>query len=76
MCGVQSGDGRTGFWFEYYPKTGKLKTKGHYKETLTGNCTQSVCSVKDGEWLYYNQKGRLLIKENYSNGILITRKKF
>jgi antitoxin component YwqK of YwqJK toxin-antitoxin module len=76
MSGVQSGDGKTGFWLEYYPKTGKIKVKGHYKETSTGNCTTIICSTEDGEWLYYNRKGGLIKREIYSNGKLISKKKF
>jgi antitoxin component YwqK of YwqJK toxin-antitoxin module len=76
MSGVQSGDGRTGFWFEYYPKTGKIKVKGQYKKTATGNCTTSECSTPVGEWLFYNSKGILTKKEVYSNGKLIKKKKY
>ncbi|MBC7935843.1 MAG: hypothetical protein H7Y86_10885 [Rhizobacter sp.] len=68
--GVQSGDGRTGYWIEYYPNTGRVKTRGRHKKMPGGICYDATCSIKEGEWEYYNVKGRLIKREIYKNGKL------
>lgn len=68
--GVQSGDGRTGYWIEYYPETGSIKITGQYKKTPDGICYNTTCSIIDGEWKYYNSKGKLIKRELYADGKL------
>jgi hypothetical protein len=72
--GIQYTDCAVGFWIEYYPN-GKVKLIGHYKENPTGDWNNAwdrgFCSVKDGVFTYYNDKGEKLYSEYWSDGQFI-----
>jgi hypothetical protein len=72
--GVQSGDGRIGYWIEYFSTSKKVKVSGHYKESPTADCTQ-YCSIMDGKWIYYNEKEKITRIEIYKNDKLISVQK-
>jgi antitoxin component YwqK of YwqJK toxin-antitoxin module len=63
-CGV-------GVFKEFYPN-GKVKLTGRYKENPTGNWKniwdRGYCSVADGQWTYFNEKGDRLYSEFWKNG--------
>ncbi|HEX7413246.1 MAG TPA: hypothetical protein VF411_04300 [Bacteroidia bacterium] len=69
-----------GIYKEYYPN-GKLKTIGNYKNVypLThddfklGVPCIGKCTVKDGEWKYYSDKGKLIKTEKYEVGKLVKK---
>jgi len=69
-CGV-------GYYKEFYPN-GKLKLKGQFKENHTNNWKdiykRGYCSVLDGKWLYYNNKGQINYIEIWDNGNFIEQK--
>ena len=70
----QHGDCVVGEWKSYY-KSGKLKTAGNYKKNDTEDWTKlwdrGYCSVKEGNWYYYNRRGKVVKTEQYKNGELI-----
>jgi antitoxin component YwqK of YwqJK toxin-antitoxin module len=63
-CGV-------GVFKEFYPN-GKIKLSGRYKENPTGNWediwARGFCSVPDGQWVYFNEKGDTLYSEFWKDG--------
>jgi len=50
----------TGFYYDYYYETETIKTQGYYKN-----------NQKNGRWVYYNESGNEIMREYYSNQILI-----
>ena len=54
-------------WFKEFYLNGKLKLIGQYKENSTGDWNNIVkrgfCSVRDGQWIYFNKKGDMLYSE-------------
>ncbi|MEP6674769.1 MAG: energy transducer TonB [Ferruginibacter sp.] len=50
-----------GKFLKYY-KSGELEINGQYNN-----------NQKDGDWLYYNEKGKIISKETYSNNTLIRK---
>ncbi len=66
-CGV-------GVFKEYY-QNGNVKLTGRYKENLSGNWddiwARGFCSIRDGEWTYFNEKGDTLYSEFWKNGEFI-----
>ena len=66
-----------GYYKEFYPN-GKLKLKGQFKENPTNNWEdiykRGYCSVEDGKWLYYNNKGQINYIEIWDNGNFIEQK--
>jgi antitoxin component YwqK of YwqJK toxin-antitoxin module len=66
-CGV-------GYFKEFYPN-GNAKLTGHYKENPGGHWddlwARGFCSVKDGEWIYFNEQGEKLYSEFWKNGEFI-----
>lgn len=63
-CGV-------GVFKEFYPN-GKIKLSGRYKENPTGNwddiSARGFCSVPDGQWVYFNERGETLYSEFWKDG--------
>lgn len=66
-CGV-------GAFKEFYPN-GKVKLSGRYKENPTENWEniwdRGYCSVADGQWTYFNEKGDTLYSEFWKDGVFI-----
>jgi antitoxin component YwqK of YwqJK toxin-antitoxin module len=58
-------DNLNGFYLEFYPTTNMPKIRGNYIE-----------SDKDGEWFYWNEKGKLMKKEVWKKGKLIKTQTF
>ncbi|HMG81733.1 MAG TPA: hypothetical protein VK559_01735 [Ferruginibacter sp.] len=75
---VQYGNGLVGFYISYYPN-GKMKMFGHYKENPTGDWTniyeRGYSYVKEGKWIYYNTKGKIVKTEFYIDNKLQPQKK-
>lgn len=72
--------GRVGYWDEYYDN-GMLKSSGQYCETKI-TYSQEVKDgikwrienpeyIKDGMWIYYNEDGALVTKEEWKEGVKI-----
>ena len=65
-------------WYKEYYLSGKLKISGQYKENPTDNwenlLERGYCSVRHGEWLYYNKRGKLKFTEVWEDGNLIEEK--
>jgi len=67
-----------GIYRDYY-KNGKLKSSGNYKNVypLTHNDFKmgmpciGKCTVKEGEWKYFNDKGKLTKTEKFKEGQLV-----
>lgn len=63
-----------GSWIEYY-KNGHVKSIGQFKENPTGNWSnlkaRGYCSVRVGEWKYFDMNGRLIKVEHYNDGVLV-----
>ena len=61
--------------YTLYTKKGKVKLTGSYKENPTGNWDnlweRGYCSVKDGQWTYYNNREEIQYKEIWDNGSFI-----
>ena len=62
-------------WFkEFYPN-GRIRLMGQYKENLTGDWDniydRGLCNVRDGQWVYFNQKGDTLYSEFWKDGEFI-----
>jgi len=59
-------------WFKTYYLNGRLKLTGSYKENSTGNWDdiwdRGYCSVPNGQWTYFNEKGDTLYSEFWNNG--------
>ena len=72
--GVQYTDCRIGFWTEYF-LNGKVKLAGQYKENdthLWGNLyKRNLCSIMEGTWTYYDEKGNVTKVEKYKEGKLV-----
>jgi len=66
-CGV-------GSFKEYYPN-GQVRESGQYKENPTGNWDsifyRGYCSVRVGQWQYFNEKGDFIYSEIWDNGNFI-----
>jgi antitoxin component YwqK of YwqJK toxin-antitoxin module len=64
-------DCHVGWIRQYYPN-GKLKVTGRYKENPTGNWDDAFdrgfCSVRDGQWVYYDTNGDTMYSESWNNG--------
>jgi len=73
---------KDGIW-KYFYKKGQIKTVEEYKDCklnfitgyfdngnfkFKGNC---VKGQSDGEWIYWNVDGRLILKGNYSNNLQV-----
>ena len=71
--GLQYGDGRIGYWIEYYPQSGKKKLTGQFEEFPSKDCFK--CGKESGKWKYFNLKGKLIKVETYSNGKLVNSQK-
>jgi hypothetical protein len=71
---VSCTDCRVG-WFKEYYLNGNLKQTGSYKENPTGNWNaiylRGYCSIPDGQWIYFNEKGDTLYSEFWDNGEFI-----
>ena len=71
---IQYQDCFVGDYLEYY-ENGQLKTKGNYKRNYTGKWRKiwkrGLCSVKEGEWVYYGKTGKESKREFYKNNILV-----
>jgi antitoxin component YwqK of YwqJK toxin-antitoxin module len=71
---VSCQDCNVGSFKEFYPN-GKVKLSGQYKENPTGDWkniqNRGYCSVKEGIWTYFNQKGDTLYSEVWKNGAFI-----
>jgi len=70
----QYSDCPVGSWTEYYPN-GKVKVAGQYKRNGQGRWEQQdyrlICSIKEGEWKYYDERGNLIKIETYKEGRLL-----
>lgn len=68
--GIFYGDCQIGYYKEFY-RDGIIKTLGQFKENTTGNWknigNRGYCSVKDGDWKYYNENGKLVYTETWKN---------
>lgn len=68
---VICGECNVGISKTYYPN-GKLKESGQYKTsqsvTFTEIFEEGNCSVKEGNWLYFNPQGELLYTELWKDG--------
>ena len=68
-CGV-------GDFKEFFPN-GNVKLSGKYKENNSGNWelrtiqSRGYCSVPNGKWTYFNEKGDTLYSEFWENGAFI-----
>ena len=74
---------KQGYWKEFYEESGATKAAGNYKNNkpvgdwkyffsdstieIIGSFTKK--GEKDGEWLWYYPDGKLLMIENYANGL-------
>ena len=69
-CGV-------GYYKKFYPN-GNLKLKGNFKENPTKDWNdiykRGYCSVQDGKWLHYNDKGQITYIEIWDEGEFIEQK--
>ena len=63
-----------GYLKEYYPN-GNLKLTGFHKENPTNNWKKiwerGFCSIKDGQWTFFNEDGDTLYSEYWANGEFI-----
>ena len=66
-------DCNVGIYKEFY-KNGNIKTVGHFRRNKTESWDmedlEEWCTIKEGVWEYYDEKGNLTKKEEYKNGIL------
>ena len=69
-------DCKVGDYRDFYPD-GSTKSTGHYKENHTGNWKniwrRGYCNIKDGEFVYFNEKGEVLYSEFWKNGKQVTQ---
>jgi len=69
-CGV-------GYYKEFYPN-GQLKLKGQFRENSTNNWKdiygRGYCSIQDGMWLYFNDKGQINYIEIWDDGNFIEQR--
>lgn len=72
--GVSCTDCGVGWFNSYYPN-GKIKISGGYKENPTDDWEniwyRGYCSVKNGQWTYFNNNGDTLYNEFWKNGEFI-----
>lgn len=72
--GLQYTDCSIGSWKEYYGD-GTIKRTGEFRKNLTdswNNLSQrGYCSVPDGEWNYFSEKGEFLYSETWKEGKFI-----
>jgi antitoxin component YwqK of YwqJK toxin-antitoxin module len=77
ITSIQYTDCAVGLWTEYYPN-GKIKLVGHFKENDSNNWTglykRGFCSVKNGEWIFYQTNGMRERTDIYKDGKLIVTK--
>ena len=60
-------------WYE----NGQLKMDGQYNETVSNDSlTYFGASKEQGTWKYYNEEGKLVKEEIYSNGKIIATKEY
>lgn len=71
---VSCTDCYVGYFKEFY-SNGQVKISGRYKENPTDNWddiwNRGYCSVPDGQWIYYNEKGAILYSEYWKDGEFI-----
>ncbi|MDD2984358.1 MAG: hypothetical protein PHQ74_13315 [Crocinitomicaceae bacterium] len=71
---VSCTDCDVGVFKEFYPN-GKVKLSGRYKEYPSENWddiwARGFCSVPDGQWTYFNEKGDTLYSEFWKDGKFI-----
>ena len=64
----QYSDCPVGTWTEFYPN-GKVKVEGQYKRNGQGRWEQQdyrlICSIEEGSWKYYDERGNLIKVEKY-----------
>lgn len=62
-------------WYKSYYPNGNLKVKGSFKENDSGDWkdlwNRGYCSVVNGEWMYFSEKGDTLYTEIWDNGEFI-----
>ena len=63
-----------GFYHTYFPN-GKLKVSGLYKEIdsnkLESSNFSSLCSIKNGKWIYYDSLGHEMYTKYWENNVCI-----
>lgn len=73
---IQYGECLVGPFKEFY-SDGKIKVEGSFKENTSSDWSnlrlRGLCSVRDGEWKYYNISGKLEVIESYQNGKIVNR---
>jgi|GEM_PF-5137842 len=74
---LQYGDCLLGAYKEFHPD-GKVKIEGTFKENTSATDwsnlrMRGLCSVRHGQWTYYNTSGKVEAIEQYENGKLISR---
>ena len=66
--------------YHAFTSNGKLETEGQFTTNPDNDWSnlrsRGLCSVREGEWKYYNENGNLLYIESYSNGTLIHKQDF
>ena len=72
---VQYTDCSVGLYIEYYPD-GATKLIGHFKQNATHDwhnlAKRHYCTIKDGQWTYYDKNGRVIKLESYKEGKLVS----
>lgn len=73
---VQFEECLVGPFTEYY-LDGRLKVEGNFKSNPSTDWSnlrlRGLCSVREGEWKYYSDNGKLEVVETYQNGKIIQR---
>lgn len=73
---TQFGECLVGPFKEYY-SDGKLKVEGDFKPNSSSDWSnlrlRGMCSVREGDWKYYNTSGKLETIETYQNGKMVDR---
>lgn len=73
---LQYTDCLVGSYKEYYPD-GKLKVEGQFRSNTSSDWSnlrmRNLCSVKEGEWKYYETSGKLVLVEFYELGKLVNQ---
>lgn len=71
---VSYGDCGVG-WFKEYYLNGKRKRTGTYKENASGDWNKiwerKLCSIPDGQWVYFSETGDTLYSEFWNDGVFI-----
>ena len=74
LTAQQYSDCPVGTWTEFYPN-GKVKVEGQFKRNEQGRWEQQdyrlICSIKEGSWKYYDERGNLTKVERYKGGQLL-----